>query len=122
MCIYVFVHCMCTHIYKHWILILFWEGEVGHPQVSGKMHGIRNCSPVLWDSCPSHSHGLSAVMIGTVPKSSISNRTEQFPRFQLQQCLIWCVIIPWRAGASHQIMAHPTQGPVPLKFIATELS
>lgn len=40
MCIYVYVHCMYTHIYKLWVLALFWEGEAGHPQVSGKCVGL----------------------------------------------------------------------------------
>lgn len=39
--VYICIGIVCVHIYTNiWALVLFWEGEVGHPQVNGKMHGL----------------------------------------------------------------------------------
>lgn len=117
--------CMCAvyvHIYTN-IGFLLYFGKVKSVtlRLVGKCMGLE----IVPQYCgtPAQATVMAfPLMMATVPKSSISHRTEQFPRFQLQQWLIWYVIIPWRAEAPHQIMAQSNQSPVPLKFIAIELS
>lgn len=52
--VYICVGVLCVYTYIQTLSSRFILGRVKLVtlRVNGKMHGIRNCSPVLWDSCP----------------------------------------------------------------------
>lgn len=63
-CVYMCVCVVCLHIYTN-VGFSFYFGKVKWVtlRVKGKTHGLSDCSPGFWDSCPSHHHGLSPLWL-----------------------------------------------------------
>lgn len=75
-CVYMCMCGVCTHIYKRRVLILFWEGEVGHPQSEGEDTWAEQLFPRILGLLPKPWSWPFPSWIATVPKSSISHGTE----------------------------------------------
>lgn len=113
---YAYARCVHTLIYKHRVLVFFWEGEVGHPQ----SWWIRNC--FLCFGTPAQAPVIAFSLWRLLLYQNLASVTEQSNSQGSSYYMTYLVCYHSLESRGTTSRNGPPQSLVPLKFIATELN